>query len=144
MNDPVTPPSPETPRHVGHETTDANPFYVGLFALGLALMIALVLPFLSWMFGRFEAAAARHDPAQSQLAGDQVPPEPRLEVEPSGDLARIRDEENRKLSQYRWIDAQRGVVRIPIDRAIEILAERGLPEPVGPVELPPREPEHTR
>jgi hypothetical protein len=143
MNDPVMPPSPEAPRHVGHETTDASPFYVGLFVLGLILMIALVLPFLSWLFGRFGAAAARNDPAQSALAADQMPPEPRLEVDPASALARWREEENRQLSNYGWIDAQRGVVRIPVGRAIEILAERGLPEPEGPVELPAKGQERT-
>jgi hypothetical protein len=31
------------------------------------------------------------------------------------------------LKSYGWIDRDKGVVHIPIDRAIEILAERGLP-----------------
>ena len=57
MNDPATLPSPDAPKRVGHETSDVSPSYVGLFALGLALMIALVLPVLGWMFGRFEGSA---------------------------------------------------------------------------------------
>ena len=142
MNDPATRPSPDSPRRVGHETSDASPFYVGLFALGLVLLIALVLPFLGWIYVGFEAAAVRKDPAQSPLASDQIPPEPRLETEPAADLARLREDEDRRLSEYGWIDAPQGVLRIPVKRAIEILAERGLPEPKGPLE-PPKEQERT-
>lgn len=142
MNDPARQPSPDSPRPAGHETSDASPFYVGLFALGLVLLIALVLAFLGSIYTRFGAAAARKDPAQSPLAGDQTPPEPRLETEPAADLARLRDDEDRRLSHYGWIDRPLGVVRVPIDRAIEILAERGLPEPTGPLE-PPKKQERT-
>jgi hypothetical protein len=35
--------------------------------------------------------------------------------------------EDSLLKSYGWIDRERGIVRIPIDRAIEILAQRGLP-----------------
>jgi hypothetical protein len=31
------------------------------------------------------------------------------------------------LQSYGWIDQQKGVVRIPIERAMELTAERGLP-----------------
>ena len=139
MNNPATQRSPERPDRVGHETRDASPFYVGLFALGLAVMIALVLPLLAWMLQRFEAEARQADPLQSPLAGDQVPPEPRLQSAPDTDLARIRREEERRLSSYGWIDPRERVVRIPIERAIEILAERGLHEPEGPAEPPQKQ-----
>jgi hypothetical protein len=139
MSNPATQPSPDRPDRVGHETRDASPFYVGLFALGLAVMIALVLPLLGWMLRRFEAEARQADPVQSPLAGDQVPPEPRLQSAPDTDLARMRREEEQRLSSYGWIDPRERVVRIPIQRAIEILAERGLPEPEGPAEPPQKE-----
>src|SRR5262245_43514888 len=141
MNNPATPPLPEPPDRVGHETRDASPFYVGLFALGLAVMIALVLPLLGWMLRRFEAEAREADPVQSPLAGDQVPPEPRLQSAPDTDLVRLRREEEQRLSSYAWIDSRQRLVRIPIERAIEILAERGLPEPEGPPEARQKEEE---
>ena len=47
-------------------------------------------------------------------------------------------EENKVLDHYAWVDQNAGVVRIPIERAIDVLAEKGLPyrpaapeEPVG-------------
>jgi len=39
----------------------------------------------------------------------------------------MRAEEDKILKNYGWIDQEKGIVRIPIDRAIEILAQRGLP-----------------
>jgi hypothetical protein len=136
VSNPATQPSPEPPDRVGHETRDASPFYVGLFALGLVVMIALVLPLLGWMLRRFEAEARQADPVQSPLAGDQIPPEPRLQSAPDADLVRLRREEEHRLSSYGWIDPRERLVRIPIERAILILAERGLPEPEGPAEAP--------
>jgi hypothetical protein len=129
MNEPAEPQSPDTHGHVGHETTDASAFYVGLFALGLAIMIALVLPFLVWLFWRFEASAERADPVQSAVAADQLPPAPRLQAQPSVDLAKLRHDEDERLGSYKWIDQQQGIVQLPIDRAIDLLAEQGLPEP---------------
>jgi hypothetical protein len=131
MNEPVPQPSPDRPNQASHETTDASPFYIGLFALGLVLMIAIVLPLLGWIFWRFEASAQRADQAQSPLAGDQTPPVPRLEEQPADELEKLRRAEQRRLSSYGWIDPQQRVVRVPIERAIEILTERGLPAHKG-------------
>jgi hypothetical protein len=39
----------------------------------------------------------------------------------------MRAEEDKILKSYAWIDKEKNIVRIPIDRAIDILAERGLP-----------------
>jgi hypothetical protein len=126
----TTPSRPEQDRE-RHETTDASPLAIGAFAFGLALTIALVLSFLSWMFRGLENAAERDDPAQNPLAGDQTPRAPRLQTSPADDLAQKRRAEDERLSSYGWVDERRGVVRLPIERAIELLAERGFPEPAG-------------
>ncbi len=55
------------------------------------------------------------------------PPEPRLQVNDAVDMVRMRDETQKLLSTYGWLDTEAGRVRIPIDRAIEIMAQRGLP-----------------
>ena len=139
MPDRVTPPSPEPQGHNGHETSDVSPLYVGIFAAGLVLMIVLVLPFLRWVFWRFEATAERSDPARNPLADEQTPPPPRLQAEPETDLVRMRSEEHQKLSSYGWIDREKRVAHIPVERAIDILAQRGLPEPEGPPNPPANE-----
>jgi len=38
------------------------------------------------------------------------------------------------------VNRKEGKVRLPIGRAIDILAERGFPEPKGPVDLPKEQP----
>jgi hypothetical protein len=54
----------------------------------------------------------------------ELPPEPRLQAEPVEDLRRLRDEEDAVLESYAWIDRSQGIVQIPIERAIELLAVR--------------------
>jgi hypothetical protein len=129
MNQPPARQSPDSHGPVGHETSDASPLLVGLFALAVALMVALSMLLLVWTFWRFEKSAERTDPVASPVASDQMPPDPRLQTQPSADLARLRDEENQTLGSYKWIDPRQGIVQVPIDRAIDLLAERGLPEP---------------
>jgi hypothetical protein len=55
----------------------------------------------------------------------QVAPEPRLQVAPAADLKKLRAIEDARLRQYEWIDRQAGIAAIPIERAMEMLAERG-------------------
>lgn len=55
------------------------------------------------------------------------PPEPRLQAHPLRDLVDLRAAENAILETYGWVDRDAGVVRIPIERALELTAQRGLP-----------------
>ena len=54
-------------------------------------------------------------------------PEPQLETNERTELNKIRLQEEQKLSTYDYVDKDAGTVRIPIDRAMELLAQRGLP-----------------
>jgi hypothetical protein len=54
-------------------------------------------------------------------------PEPRLQVDDVRDLNTMRENNDRQLNEYKWIDQKAGVVQIPIERAMEIIAQRGLP-----------------
>jgi hypothetical protein len=56
-----------------------------------------------------------------------VPPEPRLQEHPREDLSELRAREDEILSSYGWVDRNAGVVRIPIDAAMKLTLERGLP-----------------
>ena len=51
-----------------------------------------------------------------------VPPQPRLEANPAADLAAERRREEGMLEGYAWVDRERGVARIPVQRAMEVLA----------------------
>jgi hypothetical protein len=54
-------------------------------------------------------------------------PTPRLEQDERTQLNDIRLAEEQKLASYDWVDQKAGTVRIPIDRAMELVAQRGLP-----------------
>jgi hypothetical protein len=128
MNEPDMPP-PEGEGRLGYEPRDVRVGWILTFAGLLAAMVILVLPLADWTFGHFARSAAKKDVPASPLAADQTPPAPLLESRPSADLAELRRHEDEALTHYRWVDRREGVVQIPVDRAIEILTERGLPEP---------------
>ena len=54
-------------------------------------------------------------------------PAPQLEIDERGQLDKIRIDEAQTLSTYDWVDQKAGTVRIPIDRAMDLIAQRGLP-----------------
>ena len=72
---------------------------------------------------------ARPQPSIRLVAPEQrLPPsEPHLQVDPPGELQTMRAEERARLNGYGWVDESRGIVHIPIDRAMKLLVERGLP-----------------
>jgi hypothetical protein len=55
-------------------------------------------------------------------------PTPRVQLDDGNqDVADLHQREDLLLSHYTWIDPSQGKVRIPIERAMEIIAQRGLP-----------------
>ena len=113
------------PNQPSFETTDVEVSVVLKFGVVLVIMIALSA-LGSWVIFRLLFAdAVRADPKFSPLAvlDRQPPPEPRLiENEPS-DLDTVRQQEQAVLENYEWVDRGGGVVRIPIERAMELLAK---------------------
>jgi hypothetical protein len=111
--------------HIGHETTDVNVWAVGKFAIGLVVVcvvsIGLLFGLLKFFQSREETSVA------NTVEPTKLFPEPQLQKTPIPDLKAIRAEEDKLLNGYAWVDQPKGVVRIPVDRAIEVLAQRGLP-----------------
>jgi hypothetical protein len=63
---------------------------------------------------------------------ETIPTEPRFRAEGGSNLRMLRAVENELLTSYGWIDREAGIARIPIERAMEIVAANGLPnEPQG-------------
>jgi hypothetical protein len=54
------------------------------------------------------------------------PPQPRLQTDPSEDLVQFRAEEQKRLNDYYWIDKKKGIVHIPIERAMKEVAAEGI------------------
>ena len=115
---------------VHHEESDVSIGGVFGFAAGLTVAVAFIA-FAVWLLFQFYASrAARRTTPEYPLAVQQenrLPPEPRLQTNPRQDLSDLRSEEDRLLDSYGWVDRNGGVVRIPIDRAMKLAVERGLP-----------------
>ena len=115
------------PPAAGYETRDANTSGVLLFLALLATTIVLVLLF-AWGLFRHYAVSINNTPPDSPFTGvRELPSAPRLQVTPREDLQRILAEQQRKLETYGWEDRQAGTVRIPIERAMDLLVQKGLP-----------------
>ena len=54
-------------------------------------------------------------------------PSPQLEIDERTQLDQIRLKEEQTLATYGWVDQSAGTVRIPIERAMDLIAQRGLP-----------------
>jgi hypothetical protein len=96
-----------------------------------AIVVHLALAGLLAVFRQQNADANRHfsEPlVDRSLRKDlQRFPEPRLQIAPREDLRELRAREEAELGSYGWIDKTNGLVRIPIDRAMNLLVQRGLP-----------------
>jgi len=115
----------------GYETRDANPVWIFAFVIVLficGLFIHLVLAgWLSWL-KRSTPPTDRWHP--SQQAARSVPSPgsyPRLQIAPPVDLEKFRAREESELSSYGWINRTAGIVKIPIERAMELVLKEGLP-----------------
>src|SRR5664279_2931535 len=115
---------PRNPQ-IRHETTDVNVWAIGKFAIGLVIVCAVSIALL---FGLLKFFQSREETSRANtVEPTKMFPQPQLQKTPIPDLKAIRAEEDKLLNGYAWVDQPKGVVRIPVDRAIEVLAKRGLP-----------------
>jgi hypothetical protein len=61
----------------------------------------------------------------SRDAAVRTPPPGTTTAPPAEDYRRIREEQSELLREYQWIDRDTGTVRIPIERAMKLIVERG-------------------
>lgn len=109
-----------------YETTDANiraisVWTIGIFVTIFAGMIAMALMLTGFL--KFPAELDRK-PTQAELERE-LPPTPRLQVNQSGDLSDFRAREEAAISSW-GRNPNSGAVQIPVDKAIEIVAARGV------------------
>jgi hypothetical protein len=114
----------------GHERSDAN---VGrIIAAGIALVLvmgvalAVVTTFEATVTG-IPVAIGRPPDLVNRLNPAPTPPPPRLETAEGQDFAVYQAAEQQRLNSYAWINRQSGTVSIPIARAMDLVAQRGLP-----------------
>jgi hypothetical protein len=108
----------------GYEARDLSPRAIGLFAILVAAAIALGILVAYWFLWYSADEAARTGSRPPLLFGQEGPAGPRLQVDAPKDLREFLAEEDTLLHSYGWVNRQTDTVRIPIDQAMQILAER--------------------
>jgi hypothetical protein len=123
------PSHPPNNPEIRYEKTDAHarPLYQFLFWISVITLVTAVFAMLvlrgleAWR----EKASARATMAEDQTR--DLRPAPRLQTQEPKDLAAFRKEEAEILSSYGVVDKEKGVYRIPIEEAMKLTLERGLP-----------------
>jgi hypothetical protein len=112
----------------GHELSDLSPRNISFFGIGLAALIIFVLFAIYGLMAWLRESAARRAEPPSPLSVTRAPtPGPQLLIEPGRAMKNMRHQEQARLKSYGWIDQEKGIVHIPIERAIDMLAAKGLP-----------------
>ncbi len=112
-----------SPNGAGHEQQEVSVRLIVVSLAGLAVLTFFVFILVVGIFRYFYDTDKT---AESRRQG-VIPPEPRIEVAPYEQIQQLRAHEDHVLNSYAWVDQQAGIVRVPIDRAIDLLAAKGLP-----------------
>ena len=118
--------SDQTEITAGHEERDIRPTSVVGWAVGIfALMLFSLAAMWAFLVGVNTYLARTGPPADPMMQyAPTEPPAPRLQTDPLADLEALHARERGQLDGYAWVDRQAGTVRIPIERAMQLLAER--------------------
>src|SRR6202161_4804059 len=123
---PARPPPPNGANE-GYEHSDANPSGVLRWALWLIAVLVVVFVSMAWLFGFYGKVQSLGKPASPFEDARVLPPAPRLQVQPRAELHAYCEEQDKLLNSYGWADEHNGVARIPVDRAMELTLQEGLP-----------------
>ena len=146
--DPAVQHAHEAPYEPPHESVefDREIQYHQLIWMGVSLLVVAVVSgvlvfFLLRGFVTWRAKGAETSPVMPPPAAVGGP---QLLARPERELDEVRTAEKERLSSYGWVDQASGVAHIPIERAIELVAERGLPSrPAEPLATPAATPAPT-
>ncbi len=114
----------------GYERRDLS--VRGIIIFGIVFVLALVAIGAAITLG-MTTATGRAPNVQSPPQGlanapqPTLPPQPALEALPGVQYDQFLAAETKMLNSYGWVDQKAGIVRIPIDRAMDLLLQKGLP-----------------
>jgi len=130
MSHPTHAPTKEETLAAGHELSDASAAPILRFLAFLTVLTLVTMGIIVLFYNFLERREAAAKTALYPLAVGQarpLPPPPRLQTYPFRDLRDLRQEEDHLLTTYDWVDKNAGTVRLPIARAIDVVAAQGLP-----------------
>lgn len=116
-----------------HTDIDTSVGYKFALWLTVAMLISVVIVYGTfWFFeGRQHSTDALTQRYPLAVGREKAPPAPNLQTQPFQDVFMLRKGEAAKLESYGWVDKEGGIVRIPIDRAMELTIQHGLPARTG-------------
>jgi hypothetical protein len=115
---------------VGYETSDASVRGVVWFLFILTVAGVLIHLVLAGMYKHFagpNVSLYEHRPTLETYSKQPQPPGPRLQHDPVADKNLLFDQQEQRLNSYGWTDEKAGTAHIPIDRAMDLVAQRGIP-----------------
>ena len=128
-------PEPHDSIHFEHSDISARGVLIAGISLIVGVWIVTGLMWFYFSFLRHHRAATSPPPLPIEAHGNPLPPEPRLQSSPPNDLKAMRSSEAWQLNHYFWIDRAKGTVAIPIERAMGIVAQKGIPPQQAPAGL---------
>jgi hypothetical protein len=116
-------------RGAGHEPSEIGIRGIFLFGAVLVVSAVVILIFLAGVMRWFSREEKRLETLRPPQYSDERGqyPTPQLQSNPSADMQEFARREADEMRTYGWVDRKAGIAHIPIDRAIDILAEKGLP-----------------
>jgi hypothetical protein len=117
-----------------HTDIDVNVGYKSGLWLAVAVVISVFIVYGTFYFfdGQEKAADAAAQKYPLAVGQTRQPPAPNLQTQPFSDVYHLREGEAQKLGSYGWVDKEGGIARLPIDRAMDVMLEKGFPaRPAG-------------
>lgn len=114
----------------GHEANVVSARGVLVTTLALAVLLVAVLLAMRVLFGVLAVETAPHQDYWTPQATTAPNPDQPAQ------LHELRAAEERLLNDYSWVDEKSGVARVPIERAMKILLQEGLPARQSSEETP--------
>jgi len=114
---------------LGYEPRDASIKGLLQFAFWMAVVLAVTLVSMKWTFEYFKKVQPLGETASPLVKAGQreLPPSPRLQVHPHQELVDYCQDQQKVVDSYGWVNQETGVVHIPIDRAMDLILQKGLP-----------------
>jgi hypothetical protein len=116
--------SNHTNTNVQFERRDVNVRAMAWIGAAIVVTAVVLHVALYWLYGAFGIGAVESGrvPKTHEQIDQPTSRQPKLQVDPTTEINQFRDEENKKLSTYGWVNKDNGIVRIPIDQAIKLVA----------------------
>ncbi|HEY4256738.1 MAG TPA: hypothetical protein VGM66_05950 [Candidatus Udaeobacter sp.] len=120
-----------------HERKDVDvpALFTIAFLLLLSCLVILIVVTAMMRYLKAHEPSVTDGQANTPVTRALEFPQPRLQVRPGASMAELREAEKSDLNSYGWVDRASGIARVPIDRAMQLVLQHGLPE-VGSGQTP--------